>query len=204
MEQRRDLKVGVVGCGHIAPKHFQAIREVEGLKLAAICDVDSMRLAKWKNRLKVPAYHDYETLLDRANLDIVSICTPNYLHASMAQQALEAKMHVLVEKPLALTYNDAILLGRLSQKTEKALFNVLQVRFNSVVRLVKALLDNSGLGRLYIVSLNQYWNRRQDYYSGSENWHGRRDLEGGALFTQGIHYIDLLLYFAGSVSKYLL
>ncbi len=193
------LGVAVVGCGQIAPKHFAAIAETAGIELRAICDVDPAKRRVWADKLGVPALGDIEDVLARTDIDVVSICTPNYLHAPMARAALDAGKHAVVEKPLALSSADALDLGRTFRNANRALFCVLQVRYNTAFCAAAEAVREGALGRIYVASMIQRWNRGAHYFEGDTNWHGKRALEGGALFTQGIHYIDLLLLLAGPV-----
>lgn len=218
---KRTLGVAVVGCGHIAPKHVEAIRATPGLELRAVCDIDSAKRRTWAEKLAVPSFADIKDVLARTEIDIVSICTPNYLHVPMARAALALGKHAVVEKPVALSSAEAIALDRAFLAAGLSLFVVLQVRFNSAVLAVADVVRAGGLGQLYLASLAQRWNRRDDYFAspsiagtgvaslsdagsgnaGASNWHGVKALEGGALFTQGVHYIDLLLELAGPIAE---
>jgi UDP-N-acetyl-2-amino-2-deoxyglucuronate dehydrogenase len=199
---KRTLGVAVIGCGHIAPKHVEAIRATPGLELRAICDIDPAKRRVWAEKLAVPGFADIKDVLARTEIDIVSICTPNYLHVPMARAALALGKHAVVEKPVALSSAEAIALDRAFLAAGLSLFVVLQVRFNPAVLAVADVVRAGGLGRLYLASLAQRWNRRDDYFtSAGGNWHGVKALEGGALFTQGVHYIDLLLELAGPIAE---
>jgi predicted dehydrogenase len=198
---KRTLGVAVVGCGHIAPKHVEAIAATQGLELRAICDIDPAKRRAWAEKLGVPGFADIHDVLARKEIDIVSVCTPNYLHVPMARAALALGKHAVVEKPVALSSAEAIALDRAFLAAGLCLFVVLQVRFNPAVLAVADVVRAGGLGRLYLASLAQRWNRRDDYFAGPDNWHGKTTLEGGALFTQGVHYIDLLLDLAGPIAE---
>ncbi len=198
---KEPLGVGLVGCGQIVPRHVQAIGETPGLTVRAVCDIDRERCDTWSKRLGVPGFLKIEDLLRRTDVSVVVICTPNYLHVPMARAALAAGKHAVVEKPLALSASEARGLGREFRKAGLSLFSVLQVRFNPAVQASLDLVRGGGLGRLYVASMIQRWHRGPAYFDGDQNWHGKKALEGGALFTQGIHYIDLLLQFAGSVAE---
>ncbi len=198
---RRTLGVAVVGCGHIAPKHVEAVRATPGLELRAVCDIDSVKRRAWAEKLAVPGFADIKDVLARKEIDIVSVCTPNHLHASMARAALAVGKHAVVEKPVTLSSAEAVALDRAFAAADLSLFVVLQVRFNPAVLAVADVVRAGGLGRLYLASLAQRWNREAVYFAGSDNWHGKKALEGGALFTQGVHYIDLLLQLAGPIAE---
>jgi len=145
-------------------------------------------------------YQDIAAMLDgeRENIDVVSVCTPNGVHAQHAILALRAGCHVLCEKPMALSSGDC---GQMIQQAERAnrrLFIVKQNRFNPPVVAVKRLIDDGALGELHSLQLNCFWNRNADYYRDS--WKGTADLDGGCLYTQFSHFIDLLYWLAGDVS----
>lgn len=196
------LGVAVVGCGHIAPKHVEAIHATPGLELRAVCDIDADKRRDWAQRHNVPAFAGLDDVLVRDEVDIVSICTPNYLHVPMARAVCDAGKHAVVEKPAALCAADAVELGRTFASAGLGLFVVLQVRFNPAVIAALDAVRDGALGRLYLASLAQRWNRNDKYFAkGVGNWHGLKALEGGALFTQGVHYIDLLIELAGPIAE---
>lgn len=197
----RPIGIGIVGCGHIAPRHIRAIEETPGLEMRAVCDILSDRAEGAGRAHGVPWFTEYERLLGRADIDLVAVCTPNHLHVPMAKEALDAGKHAVVEKPLAFTADEAIELGEAFEKASLSLFCVLQVRFNPAVCAVKQLIERDGLGRIHIASLAQRWNRRAGYFAGPGCWHGIVALEGGSLYTQGVHYIDLLTQLAGLVDE---
>ncbi len=138
-------------------------------------------------------------LAARPDLDVVSICTPNGLHAEHSIKALKAGIHVLCEKPMALTVKDCSAMIHAAERANKRLFIVKQNRFNPPVMAVKAHLDGGELGKIYSVQLNCFWNRNADYYKNS--WKGTKDLDGGTLYTQFSHFIDLLYWFLGDVES---
>jgi len=195
------LGVGIVGCGHIAPKHVKAIEQTAGLEVRAVCDTLPERAEGAGRELKVPWFDEYERLLEQPDLDIVAVCTPNHLHVPMAKQALAARKHAVVEKPIAFSSQEAIELGEGFERAGLGLFCVLQVRFNPAVQAVHGLIEQGGLGRIHLGSLAQRWNRRAEYFSGPNAWHGIKALEGGSLYTQGVHYIDLLLQLVGPMDE---
>ncbi|MEW5826927.1 MAG: Gfo/Idh/MocA family oxidoreductase [Candidatus Bipolaricaulota bacterium] len=195
------LGVAVIGCGHIAPRHVEAIRATAGLELRAVCDVDAAKRQIWAKQEGVPAFADLDAVLSRSDIDVVAICTPNDLHVPMARAALDAGKHAVVEKPVALSARDALDLDRAFAAARLSLFVVLQVRFNPSVAAAMSAVRSGALGRLTLASLAQRWNRRQDYFSGQSNWHGVKAREGGSLLTQGVHYIDLLIQLAGPLEE---
>jgi UDP-N-acetyl-2-amino-2-deoxyglucuronate dehydrogenase len=137
-------------------------------------------------------------MLAQTEVDVISICTPHGLHAPMAIQAIGAGRHVLVEKPMALTSNDCRAMIQTARQNDVHLMVVKQNRYNVPIALTKQALDAGKLGRIFMVQCNVLWNRHQGYYRGS-NWRGRKALEGGALYTQVSHFIDLMIWWFGEV-----
>lgn len=192
------LSFAIVGCGRIAARHAEHIRNFG--RLAATCDVVPERAERLAERDGARAYPDIEAMLvAEPEVDVVTICSPNGLHADHAIAALRAGRHVICEKPMALTTSDC---GRMIQAAERAnrrLFIVKQNRFNPPVAAVKSALDEGRLGRISTAQLNCFWNRNPAYYQDS--WKGTLRLDGGALYTQFSHFIDLLYWFLGDVRR---
>jgi UDP-N-acetyl-2-amino-2-deoxyglucuronate dehydrogenase len=130
---------------------------------------------------------------------VVSVCTPNGLHASHCIEALRAGKHVLCEKPMALTVNDCSAIIQTAEQMNRKLFIVKQNRFNPPVVAVKELIDRGKLGKLFSFQLNCFWNRNEQYYKNS--WKGTKQLDGGTLFTQFSHFVDLLYWYFGEVES---
>jgi UDP-N-acetyl-2-amino-2-deoxyglucuronate dehydrogenase len=192
------LKFGIVGCGRIAQRHAEHIQKA-GI-LTAVCDIDASKATALAEKYRAPAFESMEDMLEaRPDLDVVSICTPNGLHAEQTIQALKAGMHVLCEKPMALSVKDCSSMIHAAERANKRLFIVKQNRFNPPVEVVKSLIDQGKLGKIYSVQLNCFWNRNAEYYKNS--WKGTKNLDGGTLFTQFSHFIDLLYWFLGDVDS---
>jgi len=192
------LKFAIVGCGRIAKRHALHIQSVGVLK--AVCDLDFSKALELALIYNAKAYRSIEDLLkSETDLDIVSVCTPNGYHAQHAIQVMESGFHVLVEKPMALTVDECNNMITTSKKCKKELFVVKQNRFNPPVAAVKAALQNNILGKVYSVQVNCFWNRNVDYYSDA--WRGTLELDGGTLFTQFSHFIDLLYWLFGDIKN---
>lgn len=131
--------------------------------------------------------------------DVVVVCTPNGLHAEHSIAALDAGFHVLCEKPMAIKTEDCARMIEAADRMKKSLFIVKQNRFNPPVVAVKKALEEKRLGKIYSIQLNCFWNRGADYYADS--WKGTKDLDGGTLFTQFSHFIDLLYWMFGEVKN---
>lgn len=191
------IRFVLVGCGRIAAKHAAQIQQ-QGV-LVAVCDTDAEKAMLFAHQQQVPWFTNFHTLLEAKPLaDVMVICTPNGLHASQSIAAMQAGYHVLVEKPMALSSADAQAMLHTASATGKQLFTVLQNRFNQPVQELKTLLQTGTLGNIYSVQLNGFWHRDLAYYA--DDWHGTRELDGGMLFTQFSHFIDLLLWLFGPVA----
>ncbi|EMI24763.1 oxidoreductase domain-containing protein [Rhodopirellula europaea SH398] len=133
-------------------------------------------------------------------IDVVSVCSPNGLHAEHSIAALKAGCHVLCEKPMALTVQECGAMIQAAERANRRLFVVKQNRFNPPVAAVKQAIDDGKLGRVYSVALNCYWNRNPDYYI-NDPWKGKLALDGGCLYTQFSHFVDLLYWMCGDVDS---
>ena len=192
------LNFAIIGCGAIGSRHARQAAAFGFLK--AVCDVVEEKAAGLGGQHNARHYARIEDLLQtEKELDVVAVCTPNGLHALHTIQSLEAGCHVLCEKPMALTAADCRKMIAVATKAGKDLFVVKQNRFNPPVIAVKKMLEEGRLGRVYSVQVNCCWNREGSYYRDS--WHGTRDLDGGILFTQFSHFIDLLYWLIGDVRE---
>lgn len=195
----KPLYFALAGCGRIGLRHAVQMQKYGVLK--AVCDVDADKAAALATTSGATAYDSLDNLLEQEkNIDLVAICTPNGLHARHSIQALRAGVNVLCEKPMALSTQDC---GEMIQQAERAnrrLFIVKQNRLNPPVAAIKKLIEEGRLGRLYTVQLNCFWNRDQEYYSSSD-WKGTLALDGGTLYTQFSHFIDLLYWLVGDIRE---
>jgi predicted dehydrogenase len=148
----------------------------------------------------VKAYKSIADLLsNESEVDVVSICTPNGLHAEHSIKALNAGFHVLCEKPMAINVHDCGMMIQAAEKNNRRLFAIKQNRFNPPVAAVKNAIDEGKFGKIYSIQLSCFWNRNEDYYSNS--WKGSKDIDGGTLFTQFSHFIDLVYWMIGDVKR---
>ncbi len=193
------INFGIIGFGKIGPRHKQKIEENRNCCLKAVCDIDKQKLKNLEDN-SIRLYTDYKEMIKDESIDVVSICTPNYLHAQMTIDALTAGKHVICEKPMALTTQDCEKMIAAKVKSNRKLFIVKQNRYNPPVQAVRNLLNENKLGKLFFIVLNCYWNRNKDYFAAS-TWKGKREKDGGALFTQFSHFIDLMYWFAGEVKS---
>ncbi len=195
MEQ---IRFAIVGCGRIARRHAEHIRTYGAL--VAVCDIDRDKADELAGAYNAIPYYSFDELIAaRPDVDVVSVCTPNGLHAAHAIGSLKAGYHVLCEKPMANNVNDCGEMIKAAEKANRRLFAIKQNRFNPPVAAVKKALDEGRFGRIFSIQLSCFWNRNEDYYKGT--WKGTKDLDGGTLFTQFSHFIDLLYWMLGDVKN---
>ena len=195
----KKLKFAIVGCGRIAERHAEQINRIALLK--AVCDNVESKATKLGQKYDAKVYTNYSELLLKENdLDIISVCTPNGLHAEHSIMAFRKGLHVLCEKPMAISIYDCGEMIKEAENANKRLFVVKQNRYNPPVKAVKKALDEKRLGRVLSIQLNCFWNRNFEYYNQSE-WKGTKKLDGGTLFTQFSHFIDLLYWMFGDIKR---
>lgn len=194
------IKFGVIGCGHIGKRHAEMICRDKGAELVALCDI-LPREELGIEAYKVPLYSDLDSLLKaHPDIDVLNICTPNGLHAPLAIQALKSGHHVVIEKPIALSKKDAEEIISVSLRMHKYVFCVMQNRYSPPSVWIKELVDSGKIGKLFMVQLNCYWNRDERYYKPG-GWHGNAQLDGGTLFTQFSHFIDIMYWLFGDIQN---
>ena len=185
----------IIGCGRIAKRHAEQIIK-QGI-LIAVCDIIPQKADAMASFFNTKSYHSIEELLAvEKKLDVVSICTPNGLHAIHSIKALNAGINVLCEKPLCINTTDGKMMIRSANEAGKKLFVVKQNRYNPPVAFLKDLINTGKLGKIFSFQINCFWNRPNEYYN---SWKGTKDLDGGTLFTQFSHFIDLLYWLLGDI-----
>lgn len=193
------IKFAIVGCGSIGKRHIAVLDAEPEAELVAICDADVNKVNEQSNLYHgIKAYHDYSTMLGETDADFINVVTPHHLHADMSVAALNKGFNVLVEKPMALTSADCKRMNDAATISNKKLWVVKQNRYNVPIRLAKEALQNNRLGKIFMVKCDILWNRYQGYYDESP-WRGKKKFEGGALYTQASHFIDLLVWWFGDV-----
>jgi UDP-N-acetyl-2-amino-2-deoxyglucuronate dehydrogenase len=186
----------IIGCGRIATRHAEQMAK-QG-QLVAVCDIIPEKADALARQYAAKAYYAVEALMHaEKEISLVAICTPNGLHATHTMMALEAGMDVLCEKPLCINATDGHKMIAAAEKAGKKLFVVKQNRYNPPVVFLKNLLVNKKLGQIYSFQINCFWNRPDAYYTG---WKGSKTLDGGTLYTQFSHFIDLLYWLLGDVA----
>ena len=193
------LKFAIVGCGRVAGNHLNAIAELPGARLVAVCDIVPERAQAYSKQFGVPWYEDYHAMLQREAVDVVCVITPSGMHSTHAIDIITTYgKHLVVEKPVALKLSDLEAMKQAARKAGMKIFPVYQNRYNKAVQAVKRALDAGALGRVAMTSMRLHWCRPQRYYNLSP-WRGTWAMDGGSYTNQGIHYIDLLLYLNGDI-----
>ncbi|MDD3876938.1 MAG: Gfo/Idh/MocA family oxidoreductase [Bacteroidales bacterium] len=191
------IHFAIIGCGRIAQRHAEHISKI-GV-LTAVCDIDVNKAKELGEKYKANYYSSIEELLNsEKQTDVISICSPNGLHAEHTIQSLRAGYHVLCEKPMAINVHDCGAMIQEAEKANKRLFIVKQNRFNPPISALKSIIQDGKLGKIFNVQLNCFWNRNDLYYSESD-WKGSLKLDGGTLYTQFSHFVDLLFWMIGDV-----
>lgn len=193
----RILRVAVCGCGSIGHRHIAMIGQNPDMELVAVADVRPADQCLPPSG--VPFFPSLEEMLcEVPDVDLVCVCTPNGLHARQAIMVLERDVNVLLEKPLALSTADSLALRKAEERSKGRLFSVFQNRYTPTSVWLHDIVSGGRLGTLASVVVNCFWNRDQRYYKPG-GWHGTMDLDGGTLFTQFSHFVDLLLWVVGHV-----
>jgi UDP-N-acetyl-2-amino-2-deoxyglucuronate dehydrogenase len=197
----RRIRFAIVGCGRISKNHVEALKKHAGeAELVAVCDVDPAALAAAAQATGAERYGRYEDLLARSDADIVVLATPSGLHAEQTILAAQARKHVMTEKPMATHWQDGKRMVAACDSAGVRLFVVKQNRRNATLQLLKRAMDDNRFGRLYMVTVNVFWNRPQSYYD-SGRWRGTWEFDGGAFMNQASHYVDLLDWLCGPVES---
>jgi UDP-N-acetyl-2-amino-2-deoxyglucuronate dehydrogenase len=197
----KPIKFAVVGCGHIGKRHAEMIEENSEAELVALVDVKS------KDELGIDKYNTAtffssldHLLVSEFDIDVINIASPNGFHAEQALKCLEARKHIVVEKPMALRKADAEKVIFKALNVHKHVFAVMQNRYSPPSVWIKEMVETGKLGKIYLVQLNCYWNRDERYYK-KDSWHGKKELDGGSLFTQFSHFIDIMYWLFGDIEN---
>lgn len=190
------IQFAIVGCGHIAKKHVEAIQKAPGAELVAVCDTNPQRLQEYVTEYGVKGYTDLAEMLQDDAIDVVNICTPSGYHASLAVQAADAGKHLIVEKPIALTLEDADAIIDACNRNGVKLSVVHPNRFRPAIKVLKQAMEEGRFGKLSHANATVRWNRNQEYFD-KDPWRGTKALDGGVLMNQAIHNLDLMLWMMG-------
>ena len=194
------IKFVVVGAGHIGKRHAEMIRRDSEGELVAMVDIRSQQECAAED-FNVPFFTTMEELFASGlEFDVVNICTPNGLHAEQSLKALSEKKNVVCEKPMGLTKESCERILFKALQESKHVFCVMQNRYSPPSEWIKSVITDGLIGEIYMVQLNCYWNRDDRYYK-SGGWKGTADLDGGTLFTQFSHFIDIMYWLFGDIKN---
>lgn len=193
------VKFAVIGAGHIGKRHAEMVRRNPHAELVAMSDIRKREECGVQD--DVAFYQDAEQMLAaHPEIDVVCVCTPNGLHAQHSLVALNHNKHVVVEKPMGLSkvQCEKVLFTALNKS--KQVFCVMQNRYSPPSIWIKDVVDRGILGEIFMVQINCFWNRDDRYYK-KMNWKGRMDLDGGTLFTQFSHFVDIMFWLFGDITQ---
>lgn len=191
------MKVSVVGCGAISHNHLRALKSMKNVRISSVVDIKKDRADTAAKKYTCKAYYDFEAMLEEDKPDCIHICTPHYLHVPMAVAALEKGIHVLCEKPCAISEEGLTQLRNAQDKSSASLGVCFQNRYITSVATVKNLIRKKFYGEVEAVRGFVHWSRDEDYYS--DDWHGELAKEGGGVtVNQSIHTQDLMRYLIDS------
>lgn len=197
----RKIRFALAGCGRISQNHFDAfLKHPDRAELVAVCDTDPEALQKAVQRTGAAGYGQLKELLKRSDADAVALCTPSGLHPSQAIEVAASGRHVITEKPMATRWADGLRMVQACDAAGVRLFVVKQNRRNATLQLLKRAMDQRRFGRIYMVTINVFWTRPQEYYN-SAKWRGTWEFDGGALMNQASHYVDLVDWLIGPVES---
>lgn len=196
------LRFGIVGCGRIAKRHSEllGLKQVARAELAAVCDIAPDRAQAFGERFDVPWFDDMHRMMAECAIDVIVVLTPSGMHADHVVELAKYGKPIIVEKPMALTLEDADRMNAACKAANAPLFVVKQNRFNVPVAKLREALEAGRLGKPIIGTVRVRWCRRQDYYD-QDDWRGTWALDGGVLTNQASHHVDLLAWMMGDAQS---
>ncbi len=196
------LKFALVGCGRIAKRHSEllGLGQIKNAKLVAVCDIDEAKAQKIAEQFKVPYFTDMDEMMQSEDIDVVSVLTESGNHAKHVINLAKYGKHIVVEKPMALTIDDADEMIKACADNNCKLFVVKQNRFNVPVVKLREALEQGRFGKLFMGTIRVRWCRGQEYYD-QDAWRGTWAMDGGVTTNQASHHIDLLEWMMGKVDS---
>lgn len=196
------IKFAVAGCGHIGKRHAKMISANQEAELVALIDTKDREQLGLED-FTAPFFPSLDSFLSSGiDANVISIATPNGLHYEQAMQGLQQDKHILVEKPIALQQKQAAEIVRFAKEKNKHVFTVMQNRYSPPATWIKSVVEQNKLGKIYMVQVNCFWNRDARYYEEKgKTWRGTKELDGGSLFTQFSHFIDILYWLFGDIEN---
>lgn len=193
------IKFAIVGCGHIGKRHAEMVKRHPEAELVAVCDPRPSS-ETGADQFGVRVFPDMASMLrELPDIDVVNVCTPNGLHAKHSLLALEARKHVVCEKPMGLSKAECEEVLYKALQVHRTVFGVMQNRYSPPSQWIKSVIDAKRLGDIFLVQVNCYWNRDERYYKKG-GWKGTNSLDGGTLFTQFSHFIDIMYWLFGDIT----
>lgn len=197
----RKIRFALAGCGRIAQNHFASIKQHHNrAELVSVCDIDSNALDAAVKTTGAKPYGSLGSMLAHTDADVVVLTTPSGLHAEQAVRIAASGRHVMTEKPMATKWADGLRMVKACDDACVRLFVVKQNRKNATLQLLKHAVESGRFGRIYMVNINVFWTRPQDYYDSAE-WRGTWEFDGGAMMNQASHYVDLLEWLIGPIES---
>lgn len=196
---KEKLGFGIIGCGRVAPRHAQSLIDLPYADLVAVADLLPYRADKFHKEYNADPLTDYKEMLKRDDIDVVNVCVPSGMHKQVTLDALAAGKHVIVEKPIALSTDDANQMISAAKDAGVKLCVILQNRYNPPMLELREAVTSGRIGKLLLGNATVRWYRPQSYYE--DGWHGTWAMDGGALMNQSIHHIDALQWLMGDVES---
>jgi len=197
----RKIRFALVGCGRIAKNHFEAMKtHAERCEIVGVCDIDPAALAQAVEATGAVPYTNLTDMLARCDADAFILTTPSGLHPDQTVQIAEAGFHVITEKPMATRWEDGKRMVAACDAAGVRLFVVKQNRRNVTLQMLKNAVEKKRFGKIYMVNVNVFWTRPQEYYD-SAKWRGTWEFDGGAFMNQASHYVDLLDWIVGPIES---
>ncbi len=191
------MDIALIGIGRVSKRHLEALAEnKEHIHLKYVCDVQKERADQAAATSGAQALYDIKMI---PPVDAMSFATPSGLHPEHVQLAAKhcQTKYIVCEKPISLTVKEALTMFRICEENNKILLPVYQNRYNPLIVFIKKLIDSGKLGTIFQFNVNIFWNRNDEYFQ--VDWHGTRELDGGVLYTQASHYVDMLHFLFGEV-----
>lgn len=197
----RPIRFAVVGCGRISDRHFEALAvHRQRAELVAVCDTDATLMQASAANRGVPGYGSISELLKHSQADVLVLCTPSGLHPQHAMEIARGGRHVVTEKPMATRLVDGKRMVTICDEQGVHLFVIKQNRLNPTLQHLKRAFVQRRFGRIYMVNVNVFWTRPQEYYDQA-SWRGTWEFDGGAFMNQASHYVDLLDWLVGPIES---
>lgn len=197
----RKIRFALVGCGRISRNHFGAIKQhSDRCDLVGVCDVVPERVAAAAAETGATPYSSLTEMLAKCDADAFILTTPSGLHPEQAVEVAKAGRHVITEKPMATRWEDGKRMVAACDAAGVRLFVVKQNRRNPTLQMLKQAVEKKRFGKIYMVNINVFWTRPQDYYDGAK-WRGTWEYDGGAFMNQASHYVDLIDWIIGPVES---